>query len=130
MNSDRLAELQRQREAVRQHLAWLDREIASVTGASAPMSGARSPATPPASPESLPVPPLAAYEPDPLAAASTTKRGCLLTAGLLFLLGTLIMGAIFFVRYRDRPLLFGPTEKVERPPAPAPAKTGPAAPRK
>ena len=114
MNPARLAELNHQRALVQQQLAWLDREIARESG-----SEVESPppaTTPPAvvAPASgslagMPSPSLSeieAYAPDPVATAADARRGCFLVAvfALLVMLGALT--AIYFWRYRDRPLFF------------------------
>lgn len=44
--SDRLEELRRQRAQQRDHLAWLDREIAALEGAAPPESASPPPLTP------------------------------------------------------------------------------------
>jgi len=101
VNSERLAELQRQRALVRDHLAWLDGEIASATGA-----------LPAASPNPVAPPPSAAaepalfYEPDPVSAQLSARRGCFLYFAAAVFLFVLALGAIYFLRYRDHPLLF------------------------
>lgn len=143
MNAERLAELQRQRDLVRAHLAWLEREIEALGAASAPAPathraavesatkpGERTPTPPLSAPEAglVPAPEFAAklasdtavshYQPDPGAAARDARRGCLLaaTVGLLLLLGAL--AALYLAYYRDRPLFFpreaAPVEKVPR----------------
>ena len=104
MNPDRLAELQRQRAIVRDHLAWLENEIAAATGA--PALPARSPAprgqVTPASSEV----PRADITADPVLAATSARRGCLLYAAALLLAGLVALTIIYFIRYRDRPLVF------------------------
>lgn len=145
MNSERLADLQRQRAIVREHLAWLDREIAtaardagsestSIDGI--PLAGAApffSKATP--SPLGRAEPLLGApthsaspYQPDPVAAAAQTKRGCLLAVACMLLLGLAGLAAIYFVRYRDRPLFFAEKPATAEPVQVTPAK--PSQPRK
>lgn len=71
MTDDRLAELLRQRALVREHLAWLDREIATASGSpdrpDAPVTPP-APQTPPASfsiPASRPAPPPPQSRPQP-----------------------------------------------------------------
>ncbi len=102
MSHDRLAELQRQRELVRAHLAWLDQEIASALGRPAPNAP-----LPPTAP-----PPIEAVHvtdvepsPDPLSAAADAKRGCFIAALTVAAIGLLALVAIYFLWYRDRPLL-------------------------
>lgn len=130
VNPERLAELQRQRDLIRAHLAWLEREIAAATPNAAFPGTASQPS--PATAENLVSPgsadPGAAatglappeefaaklatetavehYRPDPRSAALAARRGCALAfVGALLLLG-LTLTAIYFLRYRDRPLFF------------------------
>ena len=112
MSPERLSELRRQRALVSQHLEWLDREIAA----------AESPAPPPAAPAPLEISPMPAvilpeYVPDPEGARRATKRGCLLYAALALVLFFAVLLAIYFWRYRDRPLLFAPTSSLNVAPA-------------
>lgn len=109
MSPERLDELRRQRALVRQHLEWLDREIA----AAAPED---RPATPmPTSPVATATPPhpaaatLPTYEPDPEGARQAARRGCFILAAIILALLTISLVAIYYWRYRDRPLLFAPT---------------------
>jgi len=114
MSPDRLSELRRQRALVSLHLEWLDREIAA----------AEPPATPPApaplesGPRSMGIMP--EYAPDPEGAQRATKRGCLLYAALALVLFFAVLAAIYFWRYRDRPLLFAPTSSLNVTPAAVP----------
>jgi hypothetical protein len=55
------------------------------------------------------------YEPDPVAAAARTRRGCLLLAFAVFLLGVLTLTGIYFLRYRDRPLFGASTDDTSTP---------------
>lgn len=114
MNPKRLAELQQQRELVRQHLAWLEREIAKEHSVAPP-------ATPPAvvSVAVRPSPLDTAPQPDPSAAAANARRGCLVLFFAVIALMALGLAAVYFLRYRDRPLLFIPKDPVT---APAPTK--------
>ncbi len=97
--SDRLAELQRQRALVQEHLAWLEREIAATGKASDSPPPAASfthpsfPPTPaiPVSPvaPARPAPPeahvdelLAQYRSAPGAVRKDVRKGCLLYFGL------------------------------------------------
>ena len=119
MKPPRLAELQRQRELVRQHLAWLDAEIADANGQprhETPPASNAAPADAP--PRDVVAPPMStASEPDPARAAATARRGCFvfaLIAALLFA-GTLV--GIYLLKYRDRPLFF-PEAPHEAGPAP------------
>ena len=110
---DRLAELRRQRALACEQLAWLDREIAAAeraAGVSSPPSPSPAPAVPPTADPAHPL-----YAPDPAAAHADGRRGCFLytAAALLFLFA--LLAAIYFLRYRDRSLLF-----VEHPAAPPP----------
>ncbi|HVU24406.1 MAG TPA: hypothetical protein VHE13_09805 [Opitutus sp.] len=101
MDPDRLAELHRQRAIVRDHLAWLENEIAASTGQPPP----GRPAPPPAP---APVPPGEFHDPAPNAAgtADSARRGCLFATFVLLLVGAIALTAIYFVRYRDRPVIF------------------------
>jgi hypothetical protein len=107
---DRLAELQRQRELVRAHLAWLDREIAAASsgGERAPGNAAPAPAPAPAVDSAIVasgVPaPYAPPQPNPLGAAADAKRGCLILFAGIFALGLLALVAIYFLRYEGRPM--------------------------
>lgn len=115
MNPHRLAELQRQRDLIREHLAWLDREIAreqgglpviitprATTSSPTPAPSTLTPPSAPAAPAvaNLPVPP-----PDPKTSALAARRGCFTAFFAAFAFIVLIFFAIYFLRYRDRPLL-------------------------
>jgi hypothetical protein len=110
MTPAQLNELRRQRALVQQHLDWLDREI---TGAAPP------PALPP--PDPTPPVPTAApvYEPDPVGASQAARRGCLLYAALTLALLAAALVALYFWRYRDRPLLFAPAKAAQGEVSPA-----------
>jgi len=109
VNPQRLAELQRQRDLVREHLAWLEREIArehNVTPPVAPtavvsVSVRPEPSVPPATPS----PPAELPKPDPIGAAAEARRGCLLFFFAAFAILALALVAIYFLHYRDRPLV-------------------------
>ena len=106
--SDRLAELRRQRELVRQHLAWLDAEIARAESVQpealrAPTSAGDSSTL--LSQPSSPLPEvdglLAAEADAPAKSAADVKRGCFLAFGLLMLLlGLAVTGLYFYSRSR------------------------------
>ncbi len=104
--SDRLSELQRQREIAQEQLAWLDREIARESG-QAPSAPASVPA-PPAAPVVSPPKEMSAaaaraaddiiaqYQTPPGSTTKDVKRGCyayffvalgtvLLTVGVIYL---------------------------------------------
>jgi len=97
--SDRREELLRQREAIRAHLAWLDREIEAAAGAAtppvaAPLEPARPEATPgPAPVAAAPLPAadveaiLSEYRQPTLSIANQTKAGCI----LYFVLGMALL---------------------------------------
>ena len=104
MNPERLAELQRQRALVRDQLAWLDREIAAASADPAPAALPAAPESPAAIVGATPALD-EIYQPDPVSTAARTRRGCLLLAFAVFLLGALSLTGIYFLRYRDRPLL-------------------------
>ena len=95
--TDRLRELQRQRELLRQHADWLEREIAAEaarTGNAAQPAAPMAPASPPAAtpaPQSPTAPSaediLRQYTRDPHASTAEVKRGCwAIFAGVLALL--------------------------------------------
>ena len=158
--SDRLEELRKQRALVQQHLTWLDHEIASVTvtrltlppfamrgNTRPPVPSATTPATPTKTGATRPpisaaaVPELAEFQVDPDDVHGDTRRGCIIYSAIAFLVLVLIMGVIYFVGYRDRPLLVVPDKSGPAPtmvypagaPKPAPAKPAaqpPAAPAK
>ena len=106
MNPTRLAELNHQRALVREQLEWLDREIARESSGSVP------PHVIPASPLPRPIESVQisaeaeAYQPDPVSAANDTRRGCLVAVVIISLLILGAFTAIYFLKYRDRPLLF------------------------
>jgi hypothetical protein len=94
---DRLDELRRQRALQREHLDWIDREIAALEG------GRRAPlgSTPPLFTAEVPDPSdadaiLMAYREPAETEAKQAKRGCLLVfvVGLVLLLASL--GAMYF----------------------------------
>lgn len=137
VNPERLAELQRQRNLVRDHLAWLDREIAASTGSgsatSSPHGAANGPTaasaefrgtTPTASPtpatessDGLSLKTVgSSFQPDPGAAALQARRGCLMAMAIAVVVVCATFAAIYWLRYRDRPLFFAgdKTESVEK----------------
>lgn len=106
--SDRLAELQRQRALVQQHLAWLDREIAAAS-ASADASAASSsaPAPTPGAPAPTPTPPadptalLEQYRASATDPKTDVRKGCLLYFLAAFaMLGVMIAGFAFYFASR------------------------------
>jgi hypothetical protein len=119
---DRLEILRQQRALVQEQLAWFDREIAALTPIApgtpaAPASPSPDAATPavPVAPQATAVrqaapvsPPLdfPEYQADPVGMQSAARRGCLMYAGLAFLLLFLGAVAIYFLGYRDHPVLF------------------------
>ena len=140
--SDRLDELRKQRALVQQHLTWLDHEIAAVTvnrltlPPFAIRQGTRGPIpVPPAG--AVPIPELSEFQVDPTDVQVDTRKGCILYAGLAFLVLILILVAIYFLGYRDNPVLFAPAKggptmvypagppKTPPPPAKRPAPTNP-----
>jgi hypothetical protein len=139
---DRLDELRKQRALVQQHLTWLDHEIAAVTvnrltlPPFAIRQGTRGPIpVPPGG--TVPIPELSDFQVDPADVQVDTRKGCILYAALAFLVLVLIMVAIYFLGYRDNPVLFAPTKsgptmvypvappKTPPPPAQRPAPTNP-----
>jgi hypothetical protein len=110
MASDHLNELRRQRAQVQQHLDWLDREI--VRHQPADTGPAINP-TIQNTAEAASAADLIMPEPDPVSAGQNAKRGCLLSFfGLLALLAGLLI-ALYFWKYRDRPLLFAERVSTE-----------------
>jgi hypothetical protein len=118
---DRLAELQRQRALVQQHLAWLDREIDAAGAHAAPSTPApaafatpkpfTAPAPFPAPALARPLRPVAIpdtdaeaiirqYQSDPKSLTNDVRRGCLLyAAGAFALLTALVFGLYFLLRH-------------------------------
>lgn len=120
---DRLDELRKQRALVQQHLTWLDHEIAAVTVTRltlppfAMRSSTRPPIAPTATTPSVPlggaakpvvVPELSEFQVNPDEVQVDTRKGCILYAALAFLILVLILVVIYFVGYRDNPVLFVP----------------------
>ena len=103
MASDHLNELRRQRALVQQQLDWLDREIAK---------GDPTDQVPPVKPtirtshEAAPAQDVLIPEPDPVVASQDAKRGCLFAFFTLMALLAALMVALYFWKYRDRPVLF------------------------
>lgn len=117
MDPDRLSQLRRQRELIRQHLAWLDSEIAAASHTSpsptpSPTDGADAPAQPASSSTDAAAPlPLAADssnasgedaaplipDPDPGSVHNEVRRGCLIYAGIL---AGLLAALIAFIYWR------------------------------
>ena len=148
---DRLDELRKQRALVQQHLTWLDHEIAAVTVTRLTLppfamrsSGTRPPISPTATTPSVPlggakpvvVPELSEFQVNPDEVQGDTRKGCIMYAALAFLVLVLILVVIYFVGYRDNPVLFVPDKadsKVvypagpppQNPPAPAKKVTTP-----
>jgi hypothetical protein len=111
-----LAELLRQRDLVRDHLAWLDREIASAAGVEdrTTATGAATPvAVEPRQADALVTEATSSlraaeiFQPDPVNAAQSTRRGCFIAIVIAFLVTFLTFTAIYFVGYRDRGILSG-----------------------
>jgi len=147
--ADRLEELRKQRALVQQHLTWLDHEIAAITvtrltlppfalrsGTRPPVGPtATTPAVPPAAGPAagLPIPELADFQVDPDNVHGDTRRGCIMYAAIALIVMALICGVIYFVGYRDRPLLLvpdksGPTPTMVYPGGQKPTPAKPAAP--
>ena len=147
--ADRLEELRKQRALVQQHLTWLDHEIAAltVTRLTLPPFAMRSGTRPPVAPTAttpavplaggpaagMPIPELADFQVDPDNVHGDTRRGCIMYAAIALIVMALICGVIYFVGYRDRPVLFvpdksGPTPTMVYPGGQKPAPAKPAAP--
>lgn len=122
---DRLDELRKQRALVQQHLTWLDHEIAAVTVtrltlppfAMRSSTGTRPPISPTATNLAVPmggpkpavvVPELSDFQVNPDDVQVDTRKGCILYSALAFLILILILVVIYFVGYRDNPVLFVP----------------------
>ncbi len=118
---DRLEVLRQQRALVQEQLAWFDREIAALSSsapeASAPPAAASAAVAPPAvvapavpvAPRVVPAAPLPdfpEYQADAASMQSAARRGCLMYAALAFALLFLGAVAIYFLAYRDHPVLF------------------------
>ena len=115
--TDRLEVLRQQRALVQEQLAWFDQEIAALTG---PAPGAPTPPLSPTAAENAPAPVAAPgpvlpraplpdfpeYRADPAGMQTAARRGCLMYAGLALLLLFLGAVAIYFLGYRDHPVLF------------------------
>lgn len=112
MNPQRLAELQRQRDLVREHLNWLDKEIAAELGPASLPALTVIPALEAAA--SLPVP-------DAVGAATSARRGCFLVFATAMVLIVIALVAVYFLRYRDRPIIFM-SDPVPRASPAAPSK--------
>ena len=111
--SDRLDELRKQRALVQQHLTWLDHEIAAVTvnrltlPPFAIRQGTRGPIPVPPT-GAVPIPELSEFQVDPADVQVDTRKGCIIYTALAFVVLVLILVAIYFVGYRDNPVLFSP----------------------
>ncbi len=110
--SDRRAELLRQRELLREHLAWLEREIAAEPGGVAPAAEPyrlapettyqpRPPDLDPPRPDVEAI--MAQYQPA-VPVAVQTKAGCILyfVLGIAFL-AALVTGYYFYLRTHQGP---------------------------
>ncbi len=108
MSPEKLAQLRRQRELVKQHLDWLDAEIALHSGEKPTPLNRQTPAAPaldPVDPTSAEIDdPLLQH--DPLSSSTEAKRGCLILFCVAFGLLAAILAGIYFWKYSDRPLLF------------------------
>jgi hypothetical protein len=88
--ADRISDLRRQRELLREHLAWIEREIAAAE-ATYPSDRPGAPVPPQAAPYEIPAEDaeaiLAKYRKAPPSIGADTKRGCLawFTAAMIFL---------------------------------------------
>jgi len=101
---DRLQELHRQRGLVQEHLAWIDREIAALSGetvrpgvAPAPLPAA-SPVSPPdGDPETEAL--LETYRTESRSSLASARRGCfILFFVALALFGLAVAGLYFYTR--------------------------------
>ena len=106
--SDRLDEFRRQRGLLREHLAWLDREIAALEGGAPPQD---APAPPRAAPPLQGAPPplsdralaayadaeaiLAEYRKPPVSIQKQAKRGCLIYFAVFLAAMALFVAAVY-----------------------------------
>jgi hypothetical protein len=114
VNPARLAELNHQRALVWQHLAWLEREIEKESTGFTPPSVVATPSAVPSAPRFEPNQidaEIEAYQPDPVTAASDTRRGCFTAVAVVAVIIIAALCAIYFLRYSDRPLFFVSAEK-------------------
>lgn len=107
--SDRLTELRRLRAHVQEQADWLDREIARHSGSETPATTPPPPAPNPAvaaprTPEAAPFDEQL-YTADPVAAGAEAKRGCFLYFTLALVLLAAALAGLYYLHYRDRPLL-------------------------
>ena len=104
---DRLQELRRQRALVQEHLVWLDREIAALSG------GVR-PAVPPAAPAASPAPAPAGdpetealietYRAESISSLASVRRGCFLVFfAALAVFGLAVLALYFYTRSHHPP---------------------------
>ena len=95
--SDRLDELRRQRALQRDHLDWIEREIAALEEAARRTPGAEPPIVPPEArtgehdPEAI----LREFVQPPASIEKRTKLGCVLYFCLLLALMALCVGALY-----------------------------------
>lgn len=104
MNPERLQELLRQRALVQQQLEWLDREIAATGDAYPPSSPAPAATASRAVSSTPPEVSFPEYQPDPEGARQAARRGCFIMAAIILALLAASLVAIYYWRYRDRPL--------------------------
>lgn len=133
---DRLEELRHQRALVQEHLTWLEHEIAhvTVTRLTLPPFAMRSdrPGTTSRPPTPMPaaaIPELSQFQVDPDNVQGDTRRGCFLYTGIALIALVLLCVVIYFVGYRDRPVLFVPdkgTPTMVYPASPPKTPTQPA----
>ena len=104
--SDRLPELQRQRALIRDHLAWLDREIAALQPAapsgSPPAEGPGAGSRPAPATDTQAAEILSHYRQEPVSLQDGVRRGCLLYFfGALGLL-VVSVGVAYLLYIRNR----------------------------
>ena len=148
--ADRLDELRKQRAVIQQHLTWLDHEIAAMTvtrltlppfamrgNTRPPVPGATNAPMKAAPAAGMPIPELSEFQVDPDNVQGDTKRGCLLYSALALVIFALVLAAIYYLGYRDHPVLFVPDKSAPtmiyptspaKNPATPPVKPAPAAP--
>lgn len=98
----RLEELLRQREILREHAAWLEREIAAAGAPGGPASpeGIPAPAPVPVPPAVVPPTPIVTVEPDIKGLHDEVRRGCF----LYFFIAAIVLGAVVaFIYWNYQP---------------------------
>ncbi len=108
--SDRLDEFRRQRDLLRRHLEWLDREIAGLEGSADETPAFAPPDRPPSQTEAAPDKPrisdldaeaiLAEYRRPPADLQRQTQRGCFIYFGVALAILALVVAAVYYLSRR------------------------------